>query len=591
MNRKIPPSLLYRFGVYALWFRWGLIAISAVLLVLIPFHLFPYPRLSLLALMVALAIYNFLLHRLLFTREEGWEPFAPPSPAVRYKWVVDLLDGVFGGIALYLTGGAGSPLFPILPIFLLISTLLYPFWSRLGFFLFLCGIVLLLHLISPLPLTAGPQSFPTGNSLLLVQCGFLLVSSIIAGIAHRGITLFLSEIEARRVRIQRMESFLDHLFHILPFGIIVSTPGGEILRANRFAVELFEIGSDFFQNILRLRRVESSGLSSYLEDLFQGNPLDLRDFPISHPTQGKIWLRVVGIPTTPDHPQVILLIFDVTSDVKKREEERAIQQRVMEVEKFTTLGQLAAGVAHELNNPLSTLSGIIQFLRYLKEQDKLTPQTMEEKFEEMERQIARINELIKNLLQYARPHRGAPQPQEFPGLIREVQLLINYTFQKAGIPLLLDLAPDLPPLLGYRSDLEQILINLLLNALDATQSAGVVEPVILRVYRQEAGGGEEAIIEVADRGVGIPPEIRSRIFEPFFTTKGERGMGLGLAIVQAIVERYQGRIEVLDREDGRGTLFRVHLPYLSQLPDFSPILTSPASLSYQDESSLERFHA
>ena len=238
---------------------------------------------------------------------------------------------------------------------------------------------------------------------------------------------------------------------------------------------------------------------------------------------------------------------------KTKELQRA-QAEVEQGRKLAAVGQLAAGVAHEVNNPLATISTHAQML--MRRSD--VPPDASSDLEIVMEEIRRIQGKLRNLLDLSRvqsPVRKALDPCR---LVEEVAGLARHEAEARGIDLQLQIDPDVPLFRLDRSGIKQVLWNLLGNALDAQGSGGVV---IVR-SRTEArdGEGKVLVLEVEDRGPGVPEEIMPRIFEPFFTTKEVgQGTGLGLAVAYSVVRSHEGRIGV-ENLPGGGCVFRVFLP-------------------------------
>ena len=245
-------------------------------------------------------------------------------------------------------------------------------------------------------------------------------------------------------------------------------------------------------------------------------------------------------------------------DQKTRQLQRA-HEHVLQVEKMAAIGKLAAVVAHEINNPLS---GILTYTKLLKkwlergEWDTARREEVSNSLQVIESESRRCGEIVRNLLTFA---RAAPMNLEWTNLnavVDRVARLVLHQFELANIQLQLELADDLPAVHGDPAQLQQVLLALVMNAIDAMPGGG---NLWLRTRaRRET---REVQFEVRDDGVGIAPDVLPRLFEPFFTTKERgRGVGLGLAISQSIIERHGGRIEVAS-EPGKGTTFTVSLPW------------------------------
>ncbi len=251
------------------------------------------------------------------------------------------------------------------------------------------------------------------------------------------------------------------------------------------------------------------------------------------------------------------MVRDVTD--RKRLEEQLLQSQKMEM-----VGTLAGGVAHDFNNLLQAMLSQAQLLRSLASDEGKTAAVVQE----LEQQIQRGASLTRQLLLFSRRETARPERLDLNDAVREAtQILLRLV--RANITLVIELAPNRLPVEADRGQLQQVLMNLTLNASDAIQERGQL------VIRTGAVGRKEVWLSVEDSGRGIPEVIRDRIFEPFFTTKDrEKGTGLGLSVVHGIVTRAGGRIE-LESAVGRGSTFKVVLPR-AESGENSPVDGAPA---------------
>jgi two-component system NtrC family sensor kinase len=238
---------------------------------------------------------------------------------------------------------------------------------------------------------------------------------------------------------------------------------------------------------------------------------------------------------------------------------KATQAQLLQAEKLSAIGQLVAGVAHELNNPLTSVIGYAQLL--LDDQRARTDDSQDAQLAHDLRRIAeesdRAAKIVRNLLAFARRQSAARAPQDIADVMARVLALRAYEFRLNGIELETAFEPGLPAVLCDPSQLQQALLNLLLNAEQAMRARTVRRVRVGARYVTECGGVE---LTIADTGDGIPAENLRRIFDPFFTTRdvGE-GTGLGLSICYGIVRDHGGQIAV-ESAAGHGTTFKVLLP-------------------------------
>jgi hypothetical protein len=241
-----------------------------------------------------------------------------------------------------------------------------------------------------------------------------------------------------------------------------------------------------------------------------------------------------------------LIIFD---DVTDRDE---LERRLVQADKLSSIGLLAAGVAHEVNTPLAVISTYAQMLAKQVSGDDQKAKLLDK----IAKQTFRASEIVNSLLNFSRTSPTDFADVDLNRIVRETASLVEHQFQKAGVLTNLALADGLPGIRGNSGKLQQVFLNLFINARDAMPEGGS-----LTVHsRSEAGF---AVVEVVDTGQGIPPEHLARIYDPFFTTKGpKKGTGLGLSISYGIVHEHDGLIEV-ESTLGGGTRFRLEFPGLA----------------------------
>jgi len=221
--------------------------------------------------------------------------------------------------------------------------------------------------------------------------------------------------------------------------------------------------------------------------------------------------------------------------------------------KMRAVGTLTAGVAHELNNPLNNITLTADTL--LEDYDHLDDEQRKEMIGDVVDEAGRSKKIISNLLDFARESGSQLEPLDLEQLLRQTIDLASNQIKLAGIKIELQTAGNLPRVHGDSQQLEQVFLNLILNAVDASQKRGKIQVVIV-----PADDPNYLAVKVIDFGSGIPRHILNSIFDPFFTTKGKgKGTGLGLSVSQGIVAKHGGRIRVSSRE-GVGSTFTVTLP-------------------------------
>ena len=238
-----------------------------------------------------------------------------------------------------------------------------------------------------------------------------------------------------------------------------------------------------------------------------------------------------------------LIIFD---DVTDRAE---LEQRLVQADKLSSIGLLAAGVAHEVNTPLAVISTYAQMLAKQVAEDSQKSLILDK----IAKQTFRASEIVNSLLNFSRTSTTSFGNVGVQRVIQETLSLLEHQLQKAGVQVETHFEEELPPVHGNTGKLQQVFLNLFLNARDAMSGGGTLE---VRAWAE----GARARIEVADTGPGIAPENLHRIYDPFFTTKTARkGTGLGLSVTYGIIQEHGGSIEVSNRPSG-GARFRIELP-------------------------------
>lgn len=333
---------------------------------------------------------------------------------------------------------------------------------------------------------------------------------------------------------------LDALLEALPDGVIVTRDALRVTLVNHAAREAL--------SALGIRMSEGEELPPgdladvVAEALAQGRSRP-REFEAG--SEPRRYIHVTGASLETDGA-CLLLLRDVT-------EESLMQERLLQSEKMASVGQLVSGVAHELNNPLTGIVGFAQLL-LMRDLDERSRQQVET----IQAEAERASKIVQNLLSFARRRKARKEPTDLNALVRRVVELRSYEHHLRNIEVALDLDPGLPQTLVDPDQIQQVLLNLLINAEQAVKDRerGRIE------VRSRARDGT-IVLTLQDNGPGIAPDALRRIFDPFFTTKqaGE-GTGLGLTISYGIVDDHGGRISA-ESPAGKGALFTVELPVVA----------------------------
>jgi signal transduction histidine kinase len=352
-------------------------------------------------------------------------------------------------------------------------------------------------------------------------------------------------IERHREEEQRRTALL--LRHMRE-GVLLLGPDGQVLLANPAATEALRGSSDEGTPAIAI-----GGVS--LADLARTPPGATRRFRVEVRPPGEarplsIACSAVAVLDAGRRVGTLVTLTDVT-------EEEVARERLVLAEKMTLVGQTLAGVAHELNNPLAAMVGFADLL-----EGRKVPEEIERPIRQIREQAVRAARIVRNLLNFARKRNPERLATKVGDLIQSVVDLFAYEIRLANIVVAVDVPGDFPTVLGDKHSLQQVLVNLVQNAIHALQEWSGERR--LAVTARELPG--EVVISVRDSGPGVPHDLRARVFEPFFTTKGvNRGTGLGLALSRGIARDHGGDL-LLEPEEGRGACFTLRLPLPRAVP-------------------------
>jgi two-component system NtrC family sensor kinase len=352
--------------------------------------------------------------------------------------------------------------------------------------------------------------------------------------------------------VDRMRQFSESIVESLEAGLMVVDGDSRVVRWNRALENLYGVSRD--EAVGRnLSELFDPGFLGKLEAARSESPVSAGVYRFSLQPRGRDNHLLVNVTIVPlrrwesgssSVAGTIIIIDDVTSRVH-------LEEQLQISEKMASIGILAAGVAHEVNTPLTGISSFTQML--LQRADPDDPRT--KVLEKIERQTFRAAKIVNGLLNLARPggSTGERLPVDLNAVIGDVLSLAEHQFRAAKIQVRRDLASPAPIISGFEFKLQQVFLNLLMNARDAMPKGGWLS---IATWTD----GDVAVVEVADTGTGIPRELLSRIYDPFFTTKaiGE-GTGLGLSITYGIVREHDGSI-ACDSTPGEGTRFTLTFP-------------------------------
>jgi hypothetical protein len=348
--------------------------------------------------------------------------------------------------------------------------------------------------------------------------------------------------------LERMREFSENILESLNDGLAVVNRDDRIVRWNRRLEELYGIRHEEAVT-RRLDDVFNSGffdvLRSARRESLEGGAFYRVPLTTRHDPSRRLLVNVATTPLRESDGTIagtIVIIEDISSRVQ-------LEEQLQISEKMASIGLLAAGVAHEVNTPLTGISSFTQML--LQNAPPDDPKT--KVLEKIERQTFRAARIVNGLLNLARPAQTDAGPVEIHAVINDVLSLLEHQLRTGRIQVRKELASDAPIVQGIEYKLQQVFLNLFLNARDAMTRGGWLT-IATRV------DGDAARVEIADTGSGIPPDQMSRIYDPFFTTKEiGKGTGLGLSITYGIVQEHGGTI-TCDSAEGQGTRFTLTLP-------------------------------
>jgi two-component system sensor kinase FixL len=270
-----------------------------------------------------------------------------------------------------------------------------------------------------------------------------------------------------------------------------------------------------------------------------------------------VWLSV-GESRAASRRHFVGIVRDLSDQQKAEIERHSLELRLAHVSRLSLLGEMAAGIAHEINQPLTAISNYSEAAKNLLACDAPDPETLRKACTGIADQVQRAGEVIQNLRKFVRKREIEKKPLRLSEIIDGVMVLVNADATHEGVDVETRLTAGLPAVFGNAVQLQQVLLNLTRNAVDAMRG-GAARPRELLI-ETVAAGPESVEIRVSDRGQGVSASLVDAIFHPFFTTKQD-GLGVGLAISRSIIEAHGGRLSYEDRSGG-GSTFIIRLPIL-----------------------------
>jgi two-component system sensor histidine kinase HydH len=345
--------------------------------------------------------------------------------------------------------------------------------------------------------------------------------------------------------LKQSRDYLRQVISSMANGMLSIDLAGQIISYNNLALNLLNI------NAAEVKRIDLKSIidfrSSGIEKLLAGGAPVVEKEIAYHRDGDTVPLTLSISPILDDTGRctgAVIILRDLT-------EIKQLQKKVRRSQRLAAIGELAAGIAHEVRNPLSSIRGFAQFLAHV-----LKDQPEEREYAEiMVKEVDRINNVVTNLLSFARPATPVLAPTDIAKLISHTVRLVEKDARVRGVAIRVSVSAGLESVNVDDSQITQVMLNLILNALQAAESAGTIQVTA----RME--GSSSLLLAVEDDGAGIAPDQTEKIFNPFYTTR-EKGTGLGLAIVHMIVESHHGEIRVVSPvpDTGKGTRITIILP-------------------------------
>ncbi len=397
---------------------------------------------------------------------------------------------------------------------------------------------------------------PDGSLRWILDRGFPTQEGAASHPGFVGVALDITERKQSEVKVRESEERYRKLFETCDDGVFILELSGRILSANPGASRLHGYS---IAELLTVH-VQELTVPSYSEETAQrlkriANGETLRFQVVHRRKDGTSFFEEVVATPMRIGSETFVLSFerDVTEAMRSREHEKVLRDELSHAARLGTMGEMASGIAHELNQPLGALALYAETARRLG--GKTASPELQTVLQNIAEQSLRAGEILRRMRAFVKRVPPCRTPVDLNGLVREVLTLLEYDLQIDGVQLHLDFDGLLPPVLAETVQIQQVIVNLVRNVIEAMQAKAPNERALtIRTKGTSAG----VKVSVIDTGCGIPPAVAARLFEPFQTTK-PTGLGIGLSICQKLIASHGGSISCRPNPLG-GTIFEFVLP-------------------------------
>jgi len=374
--------------------------------------------------------------------------------------------------------------------------------------------------------------------------------------------ILLSALDRQRAvkAVRRSEERFRRLFEAELIGMFFADMYGNITEANGSFLKItgFEpcdlpLKSDVLTPP-EWRRHDEASLLRLLKDGID-RPWEKEFF---HKDGHRIPILIGGAVMTYDRGECVYFILDLTDQKRAEQKIHQLNAELERTARLGVMGEMAAGLAHEVHQPLAAISNYAAGARERLARGRLSPSALDQVFTEIADQCSRAGSVIRNIREFVRNRNPVSRPVDLNAVVRDCLRLLRFEIRQRDVDVQTELDEQLPPVLTDVTQLSQVLLNLMLNGLQAMEAT--VQPRRLSVNTSLADG--MVLVEIADTGCGVEPDVETRLFDQFFTTKPD-GLGMGLPISRSIVESHGGKLELTSTGEG-GSKFVLRLPAASE---------------------------